>query len=479
MNVRNQWKRSCLLSALCAVSGIAAPAQTFTVLTRFNVTDGGAPLAPVAQGLDGALYGTTTYGGAHLDGTIFRLTTAGAINVLYSTCALTNCADGSDPSSGLVLGPSGQFYGVTQLGGPNSAGTIYKITSGGVRTVLYNFCALTNCPDGAQPVSGLVQGSDGEFYGEAMNGGVYGNYGTVYKVSSGGLFTPLHSFCQDQNTCSDGFDARAVLVQGSDGKYYGTTVGGGNNAGTVFKLAPNTGVLTTIYRFCATSGCPDGNVVTGGVVEGADANYYGTTAFGGTVEPSCTSGCGTVYQITSSGTLATLHQFTYSDGLSPIALTRGSDNNFYGVCENGGLYGNGTIFEITPTGTFTLLHSFSAADGYRPFAGLMQHTNGKFYGTTPFAGSENNVGTVYSLDTGLGPFLKTVPANGRVGNAVRILGTGLTGATSVTFNGTAATFTVVSDTQISTTVPSGATTGKVQVIAPSGTLSTFVAFPVL
>src|SRR5579862_181224 len=139
MNVRNQWKRRCLLSALCAASGIAAPAQTFTVLTRFNVTDGGAPLAPVAQGLDGALYGTTTYGGAHLDGTIFRLTTAGTINVLYSTCALTNCADGSDPSSGLLLGPSGQFYGVTQLGGPNSVGTIYKITSGGVRTVLYNF----------------------------------------------------------------------------------------------------------------------------------------------------------------------------------------------------------------------------------------------------------------------------------------------------------------------------------------------------
>jgi uncharacterized repeat protein (TIGR03803 family) len=128
-----------------------------------------------------------------------------------------------------------------------------------------------------------------------------------------------------------------------------------------------------------------------------------------------------------------------------------------------------------------MLHSFclqnNCTDGANPLAGLVQDTNGIFYGTTAYGGA-NGDGTVFSLSVGLGPFVKTNPTSGKVGKAVKILGTNLTGSTSVTFNGTAATFTVKSKSEITTTVPTGATTGTVQVVTPGGTLSSNVPFRV-
>jgi uncharacterized protein (TIGR03437 family) len=108
---------------------------------------------------------------------------------------------------------------------------------------------------------------------------------------------------------------------------------------------------------------------------------------------------------------------------------------------------------------------------------LAQDTNGNFYGTTVYGG-QAELGSVFSLSVGLGPFVKTRPRSGKVGAALNILGSDLTGATSVTFNGTTAVFTVVSSSEITTTVPAGATTGKVQVATPSGTLSSTVPFRV-
>jgi uncharacterized repeat protein (TIGR03803 family) len=170
-------------------------------------------------------------------------------------------------------------------------------------------------------------------------------------------------------------------------------------------------------------------------------------------------------------------------------LIQGTDGNLYGTTESGGANGCGTVFKITASGAETVLYSFcaqnhSTMDGYAPYAGLVQATNGDFYGTTDLGGAntcESNLGcgTVFSLSVGLGPFVETQTTSGKVGAAVKILGTGLTDATSVSFNGTPAVFAVVSSSVITTTVPTGATTGKIKVVTPGGTLSTNVPFQIL
>ncbi len=246
-------------------------------------------------------------------------------------------------------------------------------------------------------------------------------------------------------------------------------------------------MLTTLYSFCSQTNCTDGNEPRG-LVQAADGNFYGTTAFGGAYYNNYCSadpGCGTVFEITPAGVLTTLYSFCSQpncpDGGHPVGLVQATDGNFYGATEWGGANGHGTVFEITPSGTLTTLYSFCAqancADGANPEGRLMQATNGNLYGTTYYGGA-NVDGTVFSLSVGLGPFVETLPTSGNVGATVIILGNKLTDATSVTFNGTAATFTVVSSSEITTTVPTGATTGTVEVTIPSGTLSSNIAFQV-
>ena len=288
-------------------------------------------------------------------------------------------------------------------------------------------------------------------------------------------FTTLHNF-----NYTDGDDPQGSLVQATDGNLYGTTYGGGaNGAGTVFKITES-GTLTTLYSFCSQSGCTDGKYPFSSLVQATNGDLYGTTFEDG-------AGYGTVFKITPSGTLTTLYSFcsqsNCADGyISQGALVQATDGNFYGTTVYGGANcvpdgGCGTIFKITPGGALTTLHSFDVTDGENPETGLTQDTNGKFYGTMQ-AGGAYNGGTIYSLSVGLGAFVETQTSSGKVGAAVKILGTDLTGATSVTFNGTVATFTVVSKSEITTTVPTGATTGRVQVVTPSGTLTSNVNFRV-
>jgi uncharacterized repeat protein (TIGR03803 family) len=179
----------------------------------------------------------------------------------------------------------------------------------------------------------------------------------------------------------------------------------------------------------------------------------------------------------SSGKLSTLHSFNGTDGSSAYALGLGSDGNFYGTTSTGGLNVDGTIFEITPIGKLTVLHTFDGKDGKDLYSGLVQGTDGMFYGTTYFGGADND-GTIFSLGVGLGPFVETQPTSGKVGATVIILGTNLTGASSVTFDGTPATFKVLSKSEIKTAVPTGANTGKVEVTTPGKVLKSNVAFRV-
>jgi uncharacterized repeat protein (TIGR03803 family) len=475
---------------------IALPAQTLTTLHNFDGTDGYEPSAPLVQATNGDFYGTTNAGGAYVQGgTVFKITPSGTLTTLYSFCSqggFPSCTDGYYPEdAGLVQAPNGELYGTTEGGGvvpPDTipGGTVFKIAPDGPLTTLYTFGSQQGVA-GALPFSGLVQAANGDLYGTTVEGSAGGGAGTIFKITTSGAMTTLYTFCAQVN-CADGDDPYAPLVQATNGYLYGTTtIGGAYGNGTVFKITPS-GTLTTLYNFCAQSGCPDGGDSLTGLVQATNGDLYGTTYLDGA------NGGGTVFKITPAGTLTTLHSFcaqaNCADGFYPdSALVQATDGNLYGTTSSGGTpccgLGNrysGTVFRITPGGTLTTLYNFCAqsgcTDGSGPTAGLVQATNGEFYGTTA-AGGANGYGTIFSLSVGLGPFVETQTASGEVGAAVKILGSDLTGATSVTFNGTPATFTVVSRYLVTTTVPAGATTGKVQVATPRGTLSSNVPFRVL
>jgi len=473
-----------IIIIFCVTTAVTSPAQsTFATLANFDSTNGANPEFPMSlvQGTDGNFYGTTELGGAIGSyGSVFKL--APSLTTLYSFCAQSECTDGEYPLGGLVQATDGNFYGTTQQGGANgNYGTVFQITTGGTLTTLYSFCAQTDCTDGSYPFAGLVQGTDGNFYGTTQQGGANGA-GTVFKVSSTGALTTLYSFCA-QTDCTDGDAPYAGLAQGGDGNFYGTTQGGGaNDSGTVFKIT-SAGALTTLYSFCTQALCSDGSSPLGGLIQGANGDLYGTTQGGG-----ANGSYGTVFQITKAGALTTLYSFCAqsgcTDGESPLAtLTQATDGNFYGTTSEGGgsnacINGCGTLFKVTAAGQLTTLHSFAVADGYDPSGGLMQATNGILYGTTYGGGTDPLYGTVFSLSAGLGSFVETRPTSGLVGATVTILGTNLTGTTKVSFNGTAAKFTVVSRSEITATVPKGATSGKVQVTTPKKMLNSNAIFRV-
>ena len=478
-------KTACAALALLAATAITLPAQTFTSLLSFDGTDGANPYAALVQATDGNLYGTTFTGGANGGGTVFRITPSGALMTLYSFCSQSGCTDGVVPWGGLLQATDGNFYGTTYSGGANGYGTVFKITASGTLTTVYSFCSKAGCADGELPYAPLLQATNGNFYGTTASGGANG-YGTVFEITPSGTLTTLYSFCS-QSGCTDGSNPLARLVQATNGNFYGTTYFGGANGynyGTVFKITPS-GTLTTLYSFCSLTNCTDGANSFAGLVQATNGDFYGTTSNG----PHGYN-YGTVFKITPSGTLTTLYSFcsltNCTDGANPYAgLVQATNGDFYGTTSSGA-DGGGTVFKITASGTLTTLYSFCSqsgcTDGNEPLATLVQDTNGSFYGTTWLGGASDacasGCGTVFSLSVGLAPFLETQPTLGPVGMPVKILGTNLTGATSVTFNGTPAVFTVFSSSLIGAKVPAGATTGTVQVVTPSGTFSSNVPFRV-
>jgi uncharacterized repeat protein (TIGR03803 family) len=308
------------------------------------------------------------------------------------------------------------------MGGAHGAGTVFKITADGVETVLYSFGASPS--DGAVPAA-LIQGRDGNFYGTTASGGANycdvipgtgNNCGTVFEITPAGVETVLHSFGA---SASDGIEPMAPLVQASDGNFYGTTVGGGvyttgvAGAGTVFKITPD-GVETVMYSFGgapSNGSAPQGSTPQGPLIQASDGNLYGTTVEGGNY--ACRYGCGTVFRIDLNGTLSTLYSFagysfvgnSPSDGYGPAPfLIQGSDGNFYGTTISGGAFGpdlNGTAFRITPAGTETMLYSFGplGTNPSDPGAGLIQASDGAFYGVTSYSRPGAGTGTVFKLLT--------------------------------------------------------------------------------
>jgi uncharacterized repeat protein (TIGR03803 family) len=446
----------------------AAQTVTFYDLTGTFGGTGWEPYSTVTQATDGNFYGTAS-GGIGYPGNIFRMTPSGEItNVFTFICSQTSCPNGSFPTTAPIMNADGNLYGIT-------GSTFYKLTLTGSLKTLYSF----GQPGNWMVPTGIILSGDGNFYGTTQYGGTSGN-GSIFKITPAGQFTLLYSFCT--GNCADGGSPLYPPVLGDDGNLYGTTLSGGAYLnGVIYQLTPS-GQYTVLHNFCDSSKpCPDG-WNAGTLAKDAEGNFVGTTIEGGA------NYYGVVFKITPSGQYSVLYNFSKSAGAfgSPSSqLILASDGNFYGTLDGGGSGSwapktRGAIYRVSPNGDFTPLQGFCQCGpekGFNPIGGLFQGTDGNLYGTTamgglgPYTNEDWGYGTVFAYSSGLGPIVETVPVAGKAGQKVLILGNNLTGTTTVTFNGMNASFTVVSDTYIKATVPTGATTGAVSVVTPSRTLN--------
>ncbi|HUI85417.1 MAG TPA: choice-of-anchor tandem repeat GloVer-containing protein [Candidatus Binatia bacterium] len=391
-------KTICIVFFFCAATAILSPAQTVSTLLSFDGYNGAEPLAALVEGPDGNFYGTTSQGGINgpfSDGTVFKVTPNGTLTTLHDF----NGGDGSSPQIGLLHATDGNFYGTTSAGGASNYGTIFRITASGAFTLLYSFRGST---DGREP-GPLIQASDGNFYGTAAGGGndnceSTGGCGVIFKVTPQGNFSKIYQF---QGSSNDGYNP-GWLVQGRDGNFYGMTSGGGGygcnaHCGSVFKVTTG-GRFTTLHWFNFT----DGSAPSGQLLQLSDGNFYGTTSVGGPYFR------GTVFKITPSGTLTSLysfcHQYNCPDGATPFSgLMQATDGTLYGTTLGGGVYGCstcGTIFKITTNGSLTTLFSFNDTSTGGSPGGLLQASNGNFYGLASVGGTGYpNYGTFFQFYT--------------------------------------------------------------------------------
>lgn len=393
-----------ILTALAAWP-LGASAQSFEVLQYFNNANGSRSLTPPIVASDGNLYGATLQGGTHSLGVIYKLTPRNELTTLYTFCSQTNCADGSLPEFGPIQGKDGNLYGTTTNGGAHDLGEVYKLTLSGELTVLHSFCHCAEGWDG----DGLVEDGEGGFYGTTLEGGA-NLFGAIFHLTGQGKLTVLYSYCESQPGCVSAFNNNGEakpLILGPDGNIYGITSTGGyryflcspGGCGTIFRITPQ-GEFSVVHSFCSLDHCADGNEPQW-LILGSDGNFYGTTALGGFGATG-----GTVFQLTTRGVLNTLHTFTAgqgSTGSAPYDLVQGTNGMLYGITFYGGneerrcpSTGCGALFSLTTSGDFESLHSFDGSDGFTP-AGVVQSSETTLTGTTSYGG-ERGYGVIFSFD---------------------------------------------------------------------------------
>lgn len=370
--------------------GVNKDGSGFQVLRNWNYSAGAYPYSKPVHATDGALYGTTYYGGTGSYGTAYKVVPGSLaftvlLNFYYNTSDQTQ---GRNPYGTIEQGSDGRVYGTAVSGGSYNRGTLFGMDADGSNfSVLHNF----NYSTGQNPYSGVIQGADGALYGTTYSGGSSNYYGVVYRVETDGSnYTVLHSF----NYSDGAYPYLAPLIQDSDGVLYGTTYYGGSGGyGTVFRINPDGTGFGTVHAFDYYSG----RYVYGGVIQGAGGALYGTTY------QSYSSYYGSVFKVNTDGSgFDTLHEFNYSNGAYPYAgVIQGSNGTLYGTTYHGGGNGYGTVFGLQTDGTgFETLKSFTYAnaDGYRPFGGLTEGAGGRIYGTT-YNGGTSGYGTVFTLET--------------------------------------------------------------------------------
>ena len=455
-----------------------------TTLHSFDGTTGTNTYGGVTLGSDGNFYGTTFFGGSSNLGVIYKITSTGTLTLLHT---FTNTGDGGGPNSAPIQGVDGNFYGAV-FGSGNAVGSgIFKITPTGVFKTLHS----TTPTDGFN--SNVMQGSDGSLYGPAASGGL-GN-GTVFKVSTAGTYKVLHNF-----TGTDGSFAFGRLVQGTDGNFYGIASQGGTNGNGVIYKITSTGVFTVLHKLDPTT---EGFASQAGLIQATDGNLYATTLFGGsltggTLFKITTGGVLTV--------LHTFDSANPANGFNPCTtLTQDTNGLLYGETANGGT-GDGVFYSLNigaaPFAKLALTsgkvgasigifgQGFLAATGvtFGGVAGTFT-TSGDGYMTATVPAGAKTGPVVVLIPSGnltssqtfkVTPAITSfTPGSGPVGTVVTITGSGLTQASKVTFGGVVAPgFTINSDTKVTVTVPTGGKTGKIAITTPGGVSTSAATFTV-
>jgi uncharacterized repeat protein (TIGR03803 family) len=320
--------------------------------------------------------GTNSYG------TVFKMTPDGTFSTLLSVTGTNAPYLGANPGP-LIQGSDGNFYGTTHSGGSTNHfnnfgngysygyGTVFQMSTDGVFNTLFLFTGTNGAYLGRKPLGGLIQAADGNLYGTSEAGGTNGDNGTVFRITTNGILIWSFSFAN-----TNGADPQAGLVQGTDGNLYGvtstyaTTKQGSPVGNTIFSITTN-GTLTTLNHLAGSS-IPNPVAV---LIQGNDGNFYGTTLQGGT-------GIGTVFKVIPSGAVSKLYSFTgaTNSGKFPFGgLVQASNNTFYGTASSGGAYTNGIIYQLSiplppvlqaptlmqPDGTYILTWSALAFQTYQ------------------------------------------------------------------------------------------------------------------
>jgi len=400
--------------ALTLVAPLPAHAQTYRVIYNFTGgADGATPASGLAIDRGGNLYGTASAGGSG-NGTVFRLHPAGSGWLFSSLYTFQGGADGQTPMGAVTVGPDGALYGTTEFGGPIhhvcsiGCGTVFNLKppptrpvsafSPWVKTIIYSF----SFGDGAFPLSEVIFDAAGNLYGTTYGGELGGdcdgapcstcgsNCGMAYELTPtnhGWVDTVLFNFNDDT-----GSNPSAGLVFDNAGNLYGVTPTGGLGAlGTVFQLIPSASGWTesTLHSF---QGMGDGGNPAGTLAydSGAGALYGGSPGF---------SYPGSVFTMTPSGSFISDYTFGTGDGPS-AGVSRDAAGNLYGTTTQGGPYNQGMVFKLTPSGggwTFTDLHDFQGgSDGCGSKGRVLLDATGNLYGTGPSCGA-NGKGMVWEI----------------------------------------------------------------------------------
>jgi uncharacterized repeat protein (TIGR03803 family) len=385
------------------LSSRGAATRAFQVLHTFEDGRDGADPVDALLLVNGSAYGTTYSGGIRKyamydkhavynpSGTIFKIAASGKYSVLYRFAAHVPLGQRAYPDGALVNDPAGNFYGTTSEGGPTYKGTVYELSARGRATTLYTFKGGS---DGEYPYAGLFRDARGNLYGttEAGGGGCNGaGCGTVFKIDAARRESVVYAFTGS----ADGCVPYGGVVRDRQGNLYGTTTECGSPdcamgylCGIAFKIDPQ-GQETILYRFTNAAG---GQGPDDSLLQGSDGDFYGTTDTGGTAYR------GVVFKIDKHGNETVLYNFTGgSDGAGPFGgLIQDAAGHLYGTTEFGGGYscsdgnGCGTVFELDTTGKETVLYRFTGKrDGMDPLAGLTMDSAGYLYGTTELGGDKS------------------------------------------------------------------------------------------
>jgi uncharacterized repeat protein (TIGR03803 family) len=375
--IRSHVLHLAMCSAILTCALIASPAlqaQTYQIIYNFNPSvDAASPFGLTRAGAANII-GVT---GLPNNGSVFKLNLT--TRVLTTLHTFTGTPDGDNPTAPVVLDSAGNIYGTTRRGGANGLGTVFKIDSTGVETILHSF----NGTDGKTP-NGLIRDPAGNLYGTTVEGGIGGS-GVVFRINKSGVEQTLYKF-----TGPDGAQPYAGLTRDAAGNLYGTTDTGGDfGKGTIFKLAPD-GTETVLHSFPGGAG---GNRPYAALLIDSAGNLYGSTLAGGTGR------LGTIFKLDTSGVFTVLVKFSGANGEAPIwALAMDSSGNFYGTTSRGGgPFDLGVVFKLDPSGTETVLHSFAGRpDGASPSSPLLVYADGTVIGATS-QGGLNDAGTIFRI----------------------------------------------------------------------------------